>query len=245
MRSKINTNWFLAYFLLMITGCNDGSIRENEYSLPPAPDIDNDIAEGEVDEERNDLEGYSIFKDFNEYTLSDFNLRSDIESWELLQLNKGDANKQFYKSYIAYDNSLLSQVEPGMHEDINFRSSLGSNIGFLNICLPVSCPVFGLLKSSEYGLSPIYEFRELLPIFDLIDTPAEVHFLINSNGISVSGSEEYYIAEQYKEDENGYYIIAKWDTLCATKGRDLLYVDNNALIYFIERIETLTREYCI
>lgn len=163
------------------------------------------------------------FQAKDEYSLSDFTLNNNYSYWEIRMNypNSGETNTPL-QSYQEDENKKLTQAQQSRLKDVK------SNAGFLDLCYPEKCPVYGVSLVDNTTIMLTTD-DSLLAFFGLIDTEAELNIWLWANN---------YEGLSYQKVGNGYQVVANWNNLCGTRGKDLVYVDENGKITKLKGFST-------
>lgn len=167
-----------------------------------------------------------------EVTLASFNLNDDYFYWEVRigsLLSQGGtqyAVRIRIRIRIRYDEAIYNGLS---REELSRLESVSSNSGFAYQCLPDACPHYGVALLDSRTVA-IESRADLINFFDVIDTPAELHWWMFANDYSL---------KRYDFAEHGFNAIVAWDDACGTRGEDLIKVFENG---DIEKVKELSRE---
>jgi hypothetical protein len=168
----------------------------------------------------------------SEYSLSDFSLNNDYKYWEVRIRDVGSDPEYPDEVLMSFDeDSFMSLSET---QKLNLENA-GSDIGFSAQCLPGYCPIYGvaIIEDSTILLT---SKGELSDFFGEINTIAELHVWLWAND---------YASKYYEKVDSGYMVVVSWDSLCGTRGMDLVFVDYNGSIAKQETISTENYEGCL
>ena len=172
----------------------------------------------------------NVFSDV--YQLSDFSLNDAYLYWEIRLGNMEYQADDEDFILDSFDGDILEQLTP---EQLSLLDHADTNNGFDAACAPSYCPIYAvaLLTGSVFVVqSP----SDLLVLFDVIDTEAELYYLL-----SVNASQ----AKYFQENSLGYKVIVEWDNLCGTRGEDLVQVYTDGTIEKIRQLNTESYQGCV
>lgn len=194
-------NFFIGILIFLQLGCIEDLHKDSEDPLPS-----------------------NEFEQLSSYSLSNFDLANDVVYWEVRRGSFPesewlDSIEYSYEDELvfSYDNNALNSLNDLQTNNLN---QADSEYGFSAQCEPSYCPIYGVAILGD-SVNVITSGSELLALFGTINTIAELHFWLWS---------KEYKAETYQEVDGGYLVVADWDNLCGTKGKDLVFVDYNGVI---------------
>jgi hypothetical protein len=184
------------------------------------------------DKERSKNLPSNEFGVISEYSVSDFSLNENYEYWEIRRGNTGSEPSTPDEVLMSFDEDALVTLSEAQR--LNLENA-DSDIGFSAQCLPGYCPIYGV-TIFEDSTTLLTSKGELSDFWGEIDTIAELHVWLWAND---------YGSKYYEIVDSGYMVVVSWDSLCGTRGEDLIFVDYSGNITKQEEISTETYQWCV
>ena len=156
------------------------------------------------------------------YNAADFNLSENDEDWEIRKGPVSGSSSTDYEVRSQYDTEYFDGLSEFQRELVRDQAS---NFGYDAQCMPGYCPIYivALLNGSPVVID---SRTELLAFLGEIDTESELSLWLSANN---------YSGLNYEFDNGVYHVLAGWDSLCGTRGTDLIRVLPTGEIDFIRQ----------
>lgn len=225
------TTVMLSSLLCMVTSCggdDDSRLDEGVGSSSSANNSSSNNSSASNSIAANPDLPDTPFSERSAYVLADFDLETTPVYWEVRRgpVEGPDVEEEPVHVLYSYDSSATEEFT---QIQIDALAEAESSSGFGVSCLPMYCPIYGvIIEGNEAQL--LTTESELLAFFGNINSEAELNLWLYAN--------EYY-ARTYQEVDGGYEVVAAWDDSCGENGEDLLFVDTAGVI---TKLETLWSE---